>query len=371
MSEGPILFTYDSAEPLPGTVCVAGDFNSWAPAPMSYNDGSKKFECCIMLENEKNYLYKFVIDGNWILDPKAESVWDNGFENSIVRVSEDKYFVPEQKVVETVEAKAEDVVAAVEATAEPAEVKLEDTVGAVEETAAPAVEEAKGVMASMTEMASDAIVAATDAVGATVDKVMEALPESAPTLDDVAAATVPEAAAGAAETSAETTAVVVPDVAAEQVDVKAAVTENSDLSSIEHVVTGNTTITTPELMTPVKEEAKKLVPDVPAPVLEVPTESSSVETVVPTPAPIIEVPSAIEPLAPAVVGLTTGIDTAVAMPDPESVVEPESTPLPAAGYETAQKTKQHGLLDKIYEFISTSILGKLFQYVFSIFNRSA
>ena len=67
-------------------VCLAGDFNKWKPEPM------KKCECgfvgSVKLEPGV-YQYKFVVDGQWRIDPSAleNAKNDFGSTNSVLLVN--------------------------------------------------------------------------------------------------------------------------------------------------------------------------------------------------------------------------------------------------------------------------------------------
>ncbi|KAK9359612.1 hypothetical protein V1504DRAFT_434624 [Lipomyces starkeyi] len=508
MSEGPVLFSYHPQQPFPNSVSLAGEFNGWSPTPLLYSDVSSRFETTVMLEDGKSYCYKFVIDGNWILAPDAEKVWENGIENSIIRVTSDKFVKsaseaepgraaepeapltepqvslseseapatePEGPVIEpeasaaepetpaneqeapvsepetpdpgpelvsssvitsegyvlvqkrnveltkaaetaeSLETKPEEEAAPIQPTVNEAatyvQTKANEVAAAVklktEEVAAPLEAEVVGIVATaeetissitetVTKTVESAIATTAEVAGSAAMKVTEnaeavkeiasntistgmetlkstTIPDTDPNIAVELPAVIPEVVNTASEPALTPCSETAPNVA----DVSAA---SSDMSSIERVVTANTTITTPESTTPVKEDVNtKLLPDaVPSPVLEASAESSVPEVPAETPSPatpaIPSVPSTGSPKEPAVAeAIIAGNDTAISIPA-ETQAEPESAPSPTApapGYETATKSKQPGLLDMIYNFVSTTVLGKLFQYVFSIFNRSA
>ncbi|KAK9492205.1 hypothetical protein V1508DRAFT_419602 [Lipomyces doorenjongii] len=505
MSEGPVLFCYHPQQPFPNSVSLAGEFNSWSPTPLFYSDVSSRFETTVMLEDGKNYCYKFVIDGNWILAPNAETVWENGIANSIIRVTSDKFVKspsepepgraaepeaaatelqfsvtesetsatePEAPVIEaevsaaeletpakeqetpvtepetpdagpelvsssvitsegyvlvqkanaeltksdetaeSLETKIEEEAAPIQPTVNEAakyvETKVDEVAAAVkpktEEDAAPLEAEVvatvektiSSITPTLTKTVESAIATAAEVAGSaamivtenaeavkeivsnTISAGMEALnstpiPDTDPNIAVGLPAVVPEVV----NTESEPALTSSSEEAANALDVSAA---PSDMSSIERVVTANTTITTPELTTPVKEDAtKNLLPDaVPSPVLEVSAESSVPEVPAETPSSatpaITAEPSTGSPKEPAIgEAITAGNDTAISIPA-ETPAEPHSDPDPAGparAYETATKSKQPGLLAMFYDFVSASVVGKLFQYVFSIFNRSA
>ena len=69
-------------------VGVAGNFNSWDPARLTAKkDGKGVWKASVSMACG-TYEYKFVIDGNWIADPKCSrrSVNTLGSENSVLVV---------------------------------------------------------------------------------------------------------------------------------------------------------------------------------------------------------------------------------------------------------------------------------------------
>ncbi len=63
-----VVFTYRD---IPGlTVCLAGDFNGWNPTAKQFvdakGDGNYHVRCLILPGRHE---YKFVVNGEWILDP--------------------------------------------------------------------------------------------------------------------------------------------------------------------------------------------------------------------------------------------------------------------------------------------------------------
>jgi hypothetical protein len=67
------------------SVQLAGDFTSWNPKEFALKkvDGSGMWEIQIPLKKGRIYVYNFIIDGTqWIPDPKAMSVIDDGFGGS-------------------------------------------------------------------------------------------------------------------------------------------------------------------------------------------------------------------------------------------------------------------------------------------------
>lgn len=89
-SEGrkAILFSLETS---PGhTVAVAGSFNDWDPAAavMEYDAGKHVYKVVVLL-SPGEYEYKFVVDGEWILDESNPSFYPNDFGtlNSVLMVS--------------------------------------------------------------------------------------------------------------------------------------------------------------------------------------------------------------------------------------------------------------------------------------------
>lgn len=67
-------------------IVVAGGFNDWSTsAAIMKRQGN---EWVVETEAEPGkHLYKFVVDGQWILDPaNRQTAWENGYENSVVIV---------------------------------------------------------------------------------------------------------------------------------------------------------------------------------------------------------------------------------------------------------------------------------------------
>ncbi|KAK9480379.1 hypothetical protein V1514DRAFT_326222 [Lipomyces japonicus] len=76
MSTGLVLFAYPEAETSRGEaadVTVAGEFNNWTPSQLTFNPASKQFETEILLQSDRSYRFKYVVDGNWLLAPGIET----------------------------------------------------------------------------------------------------------------------------------------------------------------------------------------------------------------------------------------------------------------------------------------------------------
>ena len=71
-------------------VLLAGDFTNWERRARSMRRGrtsSRTFAAYINL-HPGTYQYKFIVDGEWITDPKADAVMNSfGTHNSVVTVS--------------------------------------------------------------------------------------------------------------------------------------------------------------------------------------------------------------------------------------------------------------------------------------------
>lgn len=68
-------------------VAVAGNFNDWNQSQLLCGREADEWICRIDLASGK-YLYKFIIDGDWILDPANPNTEDDerGFTNSVLLV---------------------------------------------------------------------------------------------------------------------------------------------------------------------------------------------------------------------------------------------------------------------------------------------
>ncbi len=80
--EGNITFKLSD---LPGAriVAVAGTFNNWNQSQYLFERTGNEWVCRISLPPGK-YHYKFIVDGNWLVDPSNPTVVhdERGFENS-------------------------------------------------------------------------------------------------------------------------------------------------------------------------------------------------------------------------------------------------------------------------------------------------
>lgn len=57
-----------------GKVYLSGDFDSWSPNTLLMKREGDEWVCSVHLSAGK-HLYKFIIDGNWIIDP-ANPLWE-------------------------------------------------------------------------------------------------------------------------------------------------------------------------------------------------------------------------------------------------------------------------------------------------------
>jgi hypothetical protein len=63
-------------------VNLAGEFNNWSPNGLAMKRVNNEWVCSVYLGRGK-HLYKFVVDGHWIKDPK-NPLWEDGDENSVL-----------------------------------------------------------------------------------------------------------------------------------------------------------------------------------------------------------------------------------------------------------------------------------------------
>jgi 1,4-alpha-glucan branching enzyme len=86
MATREVVFTYD-LNPTAKEVYLAGDFNRWDPQadPMVKKDGIFRITRSLA---PGEHQYKFVVDGQWCVDPAATSQVPNeaGSMNSVIRV---------------------------------------------------------------------------------------------------------------------------------------------------------------------------------------------------------------------------------------------------------------------------------------------
>jgi len=87
-TEQGVLFSY--YDPVARDVQLAGDFSDWKPVSnvLIQEEQDRIWKCVVNL-NPGRYQYKFVVDGEWKVDPNNEEVVidDKGVSNSSLRVS--------------------------------------------------------------------------------------------------------------------------------------------------------------------------------------------------------------------------------------------------------------------------------------------
>ncbi|MFC2061398.1 glycogen-binding domain-containing protein [Elusimicrobiota bacterium] len=85
-SNGKVIFLYDDSSA--GEIYLVGEFNNWKKndIPMTLNEAGV-FSAEIDIEPGK-YLYKFIVDGNWITDPNNPVTSPDGYggQNSVLVV---------------------------------------------------------------------------------------------------------------------------------------------------------------------------------------------------------------------------------------------------------------------------------------------
>ena len=76
-----------SGYPNANVIVLAGSFNSWNQSQILFGKERDRWICRVKLEPGK-YLYKFIVDGNWITDPGNPNVQadSNGNINSVLIV---------------------------------------------------------------------------------------------------------------------------------------------------------------------------------------------------------------------------------------------------------------------------------------------
>jgi 1,4-alpha-glucan branching enzyme len=76
-------------EPAAIDVCVAGSFNNWEPQATPLVPLGNGRWCKELTLPEGRYEYRFVVDGAWVNDPKAEETAPNPFGsvNSILTIN--------------------------------------------------------------------------------------------------------------------------------------------------------------------------------------------------------------------------------------------------------------------------------------------
>jgi 5'-AMP-activated protein kinase regulatory beta subunit len=86
MAEKQVRFTFKSGQQYK-TIYVAGDFTNWQDQPIMMRKGRGNTWTALAPMTTGEHEYKFIVDGQWMLDPDAPHRSNNiGSENSIIRV---------------------------------------------------------------------------------------------------------------------------------------------------------------------------------------------------------------------------------------------------------------------------------------------
>ena len=82
-----VTFSYKFDNRNPKTVLVCGSFDDWKEKhPLSFNQSLDKWTCTISIKKGK-HLYKYIIDGNWEINPNEPSIKGNdGITNNVINV---------------------------------------------------------------------------------------------------------------------------------------------------------------------------------------------------------------------------------------------------------------------------------------------
>lgn len=87
-TEQGVIFTY--YDPVARDVQLAGDFSDWKPVrSLTIQDGKERIWKCVVSLDPGNYQYKYIVDGEWRVDPNNDEVVkdDKGVSNSSLLVS--------------------------------------------------------------------------------------------------------------------------------------------------------------------------------------------------------------------------------------------------------------------------------------------
>jgi hypothetical protein len=89
-SDAPTLVRFALAAPRARSVSLAGDFNAWQPDATPLERGADGVWFVRVPLSQGNWSYSFVVDGQWVEDPLAESWRADGFggKNAVVRVGD-------------------------------------------------------------------------------------------------------------------------------------------------------------------------------------------------------------------------------------------------------------------------------------------
>ena len=82
-----VTFNYKFNNRSPKTVLVSGSFDDWKEKhPLSYNQTMGKWTCTLRVKRGR-HLYKYIIDGNWEINPNEQNVKGNdGITNNVINV---------------------------------------------------------------------------------------------------------------------------------------------------------------------------------------------------------------------------------------------------------------------------------------------
>jgi hypothetical protein len=86
----PTVVRFALAAPKARSVALAGDFNAWRPEATPLERGADGVWFVRLPLSPGNWSYSFVVDGQWVEDPLAESWRADGFggKNAVVRVGD-------------------------------------------------------------------------------------------------------------------------------------------------------------------------------------------------------------------------------------------------------------------------------------------
>jgi hypothetical protein len=89
-SDAAVLIRFALAAPRARAVSVAGDFNGWRPDATPLERGPDGVWSAHVPLTHGNWSYSFVVDGQWVEDPLAETWRADGFggKNAVVRVGD-------------------------------------------------------------------------------------------------------------------------------------------------------------------------------------------------------------------------------------------------------------------------------------------
>ena len=86
MAEKKVKFMFKSGENYQ-SVYIAGDFTEWQSQPIMMKKGRGNTWTALAPMTSGEHEYKFIADGQWMLDPGAPHRPNNiGSENSVIRV---------------------------------------------------------------------------------------------------------------------------------------------------------------------------------------------------------------------------------------------------------------------------------------------